>query len=55
VVVKDEFVRETVQPEELVAQICKKRLTFVPDEVWDKLGLPRGEEQSDEVGNTATK
>ena len=42
VVVKEELIRRLVSPPELVEQILKKRMTFVPDEDWDMLGLPRG-------------
>lgn len=27
----------------LVNAICRKRVAFVPDAVWDQIGLPRGE------------
>jgi len=42
VVVKEEAVRRMVIPPELVEHICKSRVCFVPDDAWDKLGLPRG-------------
>lgn len=42
VVVRDDVIRRLVGPEELVEQIIKSRVCFVPDEAWDKMGLPRG-------------
>lgn len=43
-VVKDEAVeRMGIQPPELLAQILKRRTCFLPDEVWNMLGLPREE------------
>lgn len=42
VVIKEEAVRRIIQPEELLEDICKKRMAFVPDDAWDALGLPRG-------------
>jgi hypothetical protein len=44
VVVRDRVITDMVQPEELAQQILDARWTFVPDEVWDLLGLPRDEE-----------
>lgn len=41
VVVKEEAVRRIVQPTELLADILKSRVAFVPDEAWNKIGLPR--------------
>lgn len=41
VVVRPAFIKRTIQPEEMVKDICKRRMAFVPDEVWDQLGLPR--------------
>lgn len=43
VVVKEEAVRSFgIKSEELLEDICKTRLAFLPDDAWDKLGLPRG-------------
>lgn len=39
-VVKAEVVTRIVQPPELAAAILKQRVAFVPDEVWNRLGLP---------------
>lgn len=44
VVMKDDAIRRMFKPESLVEVILKKRMAFVPDEAWDVLGLPRGEE-----------
>ena len=46
VVVREEVVRRLVQPPELVEAICKQRVAFVPDDAWDKLGLPRGPQET---------
>lgn len=45
VVVKDELVRRIVQPAALAESILRSRVAFVPDDAWDKLGLPRGEKK----------
>lgn len=45
VVVKDEFIRKAFSPVELQDQVLKKRFCFIPDKVWDMLGLPRGEKE----------
>jgi len=48
-VVREGVVKRMVRPKELADQIIAKRMAFVPDDAWDKLGLPRagapGEEQ----------
>ena len=54
-VIKEEALRRIVNNKELADDICKKRVTFIPDEVWDKIGLPRGEakesnEQTEQAG-----
>lgn len=43
VVVRDEAIRRMVTPAELAEDIITRRMAFVPDDVWDKVGLPRGE------------
>lgn len=43
VVAKEEVIRRVVQPEALRDDILKSRIAFIPDEVWDVLGLPRGD------------
>jgi len=50
VVVKDEYIKRAVTPKALVKELLKKRVAFIPDEAWDALGLPRGEQ--DEVATT---
>lgn len=40
-VVKDQALRDIVQPPELLVAILKKRVAFIPDDAWDALGLPR--------------
>jgi len=42
VVIKEEALKRMINVE-LFEQIRKKHFAFVPDVVWDKLGLPRGE------------
>jgi hypothetical protein len=41
-VLTEAAVRRLIQPASLVDAIVKKRVAFVPDQVWDLLGLPRG-------------
>lgn len=52
VVVTEDFIRRTFEPEELVNAICDKRVSFMPDDAWDMLGLPRG--ASDEQQTTCS-
>jgi hypothetical protein len=42
VVVKDALIERAVSSVELRDDILKKRVAFLPDEVWDRFGLPRG-------------
>lgn len=46
VVVKEETIRRIVSPPELAEDILKRRAAFLPDAVWDALGLPRGDQES---------
>ena len=48
-VVKDEALRDIIQTPEVLIDILKKRFAFVPDEVWDAMGLPR-EPEGEEHG-----
>lgn len=41
-VVRDEAVKEFVEGD-IINEILKKRICFVPDEAWEHIGLPRGE------------
>lgn len=43
VVVKREAIRRIVTSPELAEEICAKGVAYVPDSVWDMLGLPRGD------------
>lgn len=43
VVVKEDFIKRVFQPEELVKDVLKRRMAFMPDDAWDLIGLPRGE------------
>lgn len=47
VVVRDDFIERVVQPDTLKDSILNKRMAFIPDEAWDMIGLPRGEEHVD--------
>lgn len=40
-VVKEEFLKRTVTSPELLEAILKKRVCFLPDDAWDRMGLPR--------------
>jgi hypothetical protein len=42
VVAKDDLVERMVTTKELADRILKSRFAFIPDEVWDVVGLPRG-------------
>lgn len=41
-VVSGTEVKRLIEPESVASEILRKRVCFVPDTVWDKLGLPRG-------------
>lgn len=41
-VVTDDAVRRFIKPKELLDDVLTKRVLFVPDDVWDLMGLPRG-------------
>lgn len=42
--VSEEFIRAVVTPPELMKRLLKQRVAFVPDEAWDALELPRGDQ-----------
>lgn len=42
VLVSEQYITRVMQPQELVDHLLKCRTAFILDEVWDKLGLPRG-------------
>jgi hypothetical protein len=45
-VVREEAIKRWLEEgdnEELLTDILKRRMAFLPDEVWDMIGLPRGE------------
>lgn len=44
-VVKDKALENFISPPELLNAILKKRICFVPDDAWNKLGLPKGEKK----------
>lgn len=41
VVVRDEFIGRLISNEELRADILKKRVSFITNEIWNAVGLPR--------------
>jgi hypothetical protein len=43
VVLRDEAIRRLPVDSNLIETMLKNRFCFVEDEVWDRLGLPRGE------------
>jgi len=42
-VVKEDAVKRFVQPSETLTEILRCRWSFVDDQTWEKLGLPRGD------------
>ena len=48
-VVRDDYIKRVVQSKDVAAEILKHRVAFLPDDVWDTLGLPRGEVPIDVV------
>jgi hypothetical protein len=51
VVVKEEFIRRVINSPDLVEDVCRRRMCFLPDEAWRMLGLPGLEEgESDARG-----
>lgn len=42
VVVKDRYIRRVFNPPDLVEQVLRQRVAFVPDDAWELMGLPRG-------------
>jgi hypothetical protein len=53
IVVREEVVRRMFSPESVVEDVLAKRVAFVDDEAWDKIGFPRGEVPAAEEGETA--
>ena len=47
-VVKDRAIKELVNPPELAESILKKRMCFMPDEVFVALGIPETMEESED-------
>lgn len=43
-VIKEEALARILNNAALIADIAKKRVAFLPDQVWDAVGLPRGEQ-----------
>jgi len=44
VVVKEDLIERVFQPADTVVAILESRMAFVSDEVWDMMGIPRGEQ-----------
>lgn len=53
-VVREDLIKRVIQPQELCDDILRKRVAFIPDDAWDMLGLPRGE-QKEETSDDTTK
>lgn len=49
VVVTEDFIRRTFGPDELLQNVLRMRVAFMPDDAWDKLGLPRGESNAQTI------
>jgi len=47
VVVTDGFIRRLLGDTPLCEDILKRRVAFLPDKVWDQIGLPRGEKEEE--------
>lgn len=47
VVVAEKFIKRVIHPPELVEHMLQTRFAFVPDEAWNKLGLPYGKTEED--------
>lgn len=45
-VVTEDYIRRMIADPKLVEHVLKKRMAFIPDQAWDVLGLPRGENKS---------
>ena len=43
IVVKDDVINRMVKDPKQAEAILKARVCFIPDELWDKVGFPRGE------------
>lgn len=52
VVTEEAIERWLLKPPELVDAICRRRAAFIPDEVWDRIGLPRGPTGIPDMGAT---
>lgn len=40
-VVREDFIKRILSPGPLLKDILKRRMVFMPDDAWDKIGLPR--------------
>ncbi len=45
-VMSEDWARRLVKPPELLESILNRRVAFIPDAVWDRLGLPRSSQES---------
>lgn len=46
IVVRDAAIKRLISNAELRDHILKKRVAFIPDQAWDALGFPRGEQDA---------
>jgi hypothetical protein len=47
VVVREEMIRRLIKPSGLLEHILRSRMAFLPDETWDAIGLPRGNQEGE--------
>lgn len=43
-VVKEEAIKNWIEDKDLAKRICQVRFCFIEDTTWDKIGLPKGEQ-----------
>ena len=53
-VVKEDMLKRTLNDQELLDHILQMRVAYLPDEVWDQIGLPRGETKDGQVEPIST-
>ena len=50
-VVKEDYIKRVVQPPELLALMLRERWSFIEDDAWNLMGLPRGDYPAKEGGD----
>lgn len=50
-VVKEDYVKRVIQPPELLALMLRERWSFIEDDAWNLMGLPRGDYPAKEGGD----